>query len=82
MTPARKRLRALLNYQEGRTQGWIASRIGVTQQTVSALLAGDGSPSLELALAIERVFGIPAREWLPSRKLTRIEGLQPFAEAA
>jgi putative transcriptional regulator len=41
------------------TQADLASRIGVTRQTVLAIEAGRYSPSLEMAFQIARVFGVP-----------------------
>lgn len=44
------------------TQGDLASRIGVTRQTVNAIEQGKYSPSLEVAFKIARVFGVPLDE--------------------
>ena len=41
------------------TQADLASRIGVTRQTVIAIEQGRYSPSLEMAFQIARVFGVP-----------------------
>lgn len=80
--PARKRLRALLNPKEGRTQGWIAEKLGIRQQTVSELLRG-AHPGFRLALVMERVFGIPPRDWFSCRELAEIDGMPSHgAEAA
>ncbi|WP_106402004.1 helix-turn-helix transcriptional regulator [Actinocorallia populi] len=44
------------------TQADLASRIGVTRQTVIAIEQGRYSPSLEVAFQIARVFGVPLEE--------------------
>lgn len=41
------------------TQAELASRIGVTRQTVVAIEKEKYSPSLEVAFRIARVFGVP-----------------------
>lgn len=79
---ARKRLGALLDYETGRTQGWLADRLGIKQQTVSSLIRGDKLPSFELALVIHRVTGIPPQAWLTKNQRARIDALQPLSEAA
>ncbi|WP_456846457.1 helix-turn-helix transcriptional regulator [Cellulomonas sp. P5_C6] len=44
------------------TQAELATRIGVTRQTVIAIEQGRYSPSLEMAFQIARVFGVPLDE--------------------
>ena len=44
------------------TQADLASRIGVTRQTVIAIEQGRYSPSLEVAFKIARVFGVSVDE--------------------
>lgn len=44
------------------TQADLASRVGVTRQTVIAIEQGRYSPSLEVAFQIARVFGVPLEE--------------------
>jgi putative transcriptional regulator len=44
------------------TQAELASRVGVTRQTVNAIEQGKYSPSLETAFRIARVFGVPLTE--------------------
>ena len=46
----------------GMSQGDLASRIGVTRQTVNAIEQGKYSPSLEVAFKIARVFSVPLEE--------------------
>ena len=40
------------------TQAELASRVGVTRQTIIAIEQGRYSPSLEMAFQIARVFGV------------------------
>jgi putative transcriptional regulator len=42
----------------GLTQAELASRVGVTRQTLIAIEAGRYSPTLELAFQLARVFGV------------------------
>jgi putative transcriptional regulator len=44
------------------TQAELATRIGVTRQTLIAIEAAKYSPSLELAFKIARVFEVPLEE--------------------
>ncbi len=44
------------------TQGDLATRIGVTRQTVNAIEQGKYSPSLEVAFLIARIFELPLEE--------------------
>ncbi len=44
------------------TQGELATRIGVTRQTVNAIEQGKYSPSLEVAFLIARIFELPLEE--------------------
>lgn len=47
-----------LRFEHGEmTQADLATRIGMTRQTVAAIEAGKYSPSLEAAFRISRVFG-------------------------
>ncbi|GIG23400.1 transcriptional regulator [Cellulomonas chitinilytica] len=41
------------------TQAELATRLGVTRQTVIAIEQGRYSPTLEMAFQIARVFGVP-----------------------
>ena len=54
-----------------------ASRIGATQSTVSRLVSGTATPSLDLAVRIERATGgaVPATSWIEM-------GAQPQGDAA
>ncbi|WP_370972011.1 helix-turn-helix transcriptional regulator [Amycolatopsis sp. cg9] len=55
-------LRAL-RFANGRmTQAELATRIGVTRQTVIAIEQGRYSPSLEVAFQLAHVFGVPLEE--------------------
>ncbi|MEU8634204.1 helix-turn-helix transcriptional regulator [Amycolatopsis sp. NPDC048633] len=52
-----------LRFAHGRlTQADLASRIGVTRQTVIAIEQGRYSPSLEMAFQIAHLFGVPLEE--------------------
>lgn len=58
-TRVTNRLR-VLRFEHGEmTQADLASRLGVTRQTVIAIEQGRYSPSLEMAFQIARVFGVP-----------------------
>ena len=52
-------IRALRFTHGEMTQADLATRIGVTRQTVIAIEQGRYSPSLEVAFQIARVFGVP-----------------------
>lgn len=53
----RNRLREL-RAERGLTQGDVASRIGVSRQTLNAIEGGKYSPSLEVAFLIARVLEV------------------------
>ena len=55
-------IRTLRFHAEEMTQQALAERVGVTRQTIIALEAAKYSPSLELALKIAAVFGVPLEE--------------------
>tara|TARA_Y100001001_G_C7896747_1_gene270165 strand:+ start:602 stop:811 length:210 start_codon:yes stop_codon:yes gene_type:complete len=55
-------VRTLRFHAEEMTQQALAERVGVTRQTIIALEAAKYSPSLELALKIAAVFGVPLEE--------------------
>lgn len=52
-------IRALRFAADEMTQAELATRVGVTRQTVIAIEQGRYSPSLEVAFKIARVFGAP-----------------------
>jgi len=52
-------IRALRFANGEMTQADLATRVGVTRQTVIAIEQGRYSPSLEMAFQIARVFGVP-----------------------
>ena len=62
MTRVTNSLRALRFAHGQLTQADLATRIGVTRQTVIAIEQGRYSPSLELAFQIAHVFGVPLEE--------------------
>ena len=43
----------------GLTQEELADRVGVTRQTIISIERGRYSPSIELALRLARLFGVP-----------------------
>ncbi|WP_061961220.1 helix-turn-helix transcriptional regulator [Demequina flava] len=51
-------IRQLRSERGGLTQAELASRIGVTRQTVIAIEQGRYSPSLEMAFQIARALGV------------------------
>jgi len=60
--PIRNRVRELRFHAGEMTQQELASRIGVTRQTVIAIEGAKYSPSLEVAFRIARVFDRPLEE--------------------
>ena len=52
----------------GLSQESLGAELGVDHNWVSMLEMGKASPSLELAVKIERMTGIRASEWLDDRK--------------
>lgn len=61
-TKIRNRIRELRFHADEMTQADLASRIGVTRQTVNAIEQGKYSPSLESAFRIAQVFGVSLEE--------------------
>ncbi|GLY43999.1 transcriptional regulator [Amycolatopsis sp. NBRC 101858] len=55
-------IRALRFAHGQMTQADLATRIGVTRQTVIAIEQGRYSPSLEMAFQLAHVFGVPLEE--------------------
>ena len=60
--PIRNRIRALRFHAGEMTQADLATRIGMTRQTIVAMEQGKYSPSLEAAFRIAGVFGVPITE--------------------
>ncbi len=44
------------------TQQELADRVGVTRQTIHSIERGRYNPSVELALKLARVFGVPVEQ--------------------
>jgi putative transcriptional regulator len=64
----RNRLRVLRAEHEW-SQAELASRLGVSRQTVNAIETGKYDPSLPLAFAVSRVFGQPIENlFLPAEE--------------
>lgn len=61
--PVKRAVRVWLA-EHGKTQTWLASRIGVSDSVFSRVLSGKLPASLEVAVKIEDVTGIAAREFL------------------
>ena len=61
-------IRSLRFAHEEMTQADLASRIGVSRQTVIAIEQGRYSPSLEMAFQIAEVFGVPLDDVLQYAK--------------
>lgn len=59
----RTRYRTLAEYfdktKPKRTQQWLADQLDVDRSYVSLIMNGQRQPSLELALRIERITGVP-----------------------
>lgn len=51
-------IRTLRFHADEMTQSELASRVGVTRQTIIAIERGKYSPSLEVAFLISEVFGV------------------------
>jgi putative transcriptional regulator len=49
------------------SQGELASRLGVSRQTINAIETGKYDPSLPLAFSIARLFGRPIEEIFQDR---------------
>ena len=63
MTNRLRELRAAKNW----SQGELASRLGVSRQTINAIETGKYAPSLPLAFGIARIFGRPIEEIFQDR---------------
>jgi putative transcriptional regulator len=61
-SPISNNIRKLRFNHDEMTQQELATKVGVTRQTIVAIEKGDYSPSLELAFRIARVFGTPLEE--------------------
>jgi transcriptional regulator with XRE-family HTH domain len=55
-----QRYKTLADYleQTGKTQAFLADKLGITRAYVSYLVSGDRQPSLSLALRIEALTGV------------------------
>jgi transcriptional regulator with XRE-family HTH domain len=49
--------------QHPNTERKVAEKLGVTIQYIQQLKKGDSTPGLKLAIKIEDLYGIPARNW-------------------
>lgn len=58
----RQRVRVYLAERD-MTQGQLAEALGIDQSHLSLIIAGHRRPSLEVAVRIEDLIGIPARDF-------------------
>ena len=58
----RNNIRKLRFFNDEMTQQQLATKVGVTRQTIIAMEKDRYSPSLELAFKIAHVFGVPLEE--------------------
>jgi DNA-binding XRE family transcriptional regulator len=58
---------AVLRTERGMSRLDLARTIGVNYQTIGYLERGDYSPSLELALRVSEVFGLPVEAFFSTR---------------
>ena len=59
-----KRLSDMIRPNRVYTVAEIARSLGVSRQAVTAWCDGTASPSLKHAVALERLLGIPAQDWV------------------
>ena len=71
-TNARKALKAFLS-AGSLSQSSLAARLGIAQPSVSAWLAGTTRPQAHYREAIERIAGVPARDWQTDDERTWVE---------
>ena len=62
-----------LRMARGWSQGELASRLGVTRQTINAVETNRYDPSLPLALRAAKLFGVPVEalfldDWMPKER--------------
>ena len=51
-----------LRVQRALSQGALGTELGVSRQTINSIETGKYTPSLPLALALSRFFGVPVEE--------------------
>jgi putative transcriptional regulator len=51
-----------LRVQRALSQGALGAELGVSRQTINSIETGKYTPSLPLALALSRFFGVPVEE--------------------
>jgi transcriptional regulator with XRE-family HTH domain len=49
-----------------KTQGWLADELGIAQSTLSDILRGRHTPSLQVAVELERITGVPVERFVRS----------------
>lgn len=48
----------------GHSRAWLAAEVGTSEVSISRVVNGKQTPSLRLAVALERITGIPASKFL------------------
>ena len=71
-TTARKALKAFLA-AGSLSQSSLAARLGIAQPSVSAWLAGTTRPQAHYREAIERIAGVPAKDWQTDDERARVD---------
>ncbi len=66
--PAGQRLKQWLKDRE-MTQRELAGRLGITDAHMSSIVRGDDTPGLALAVRIEDLTGIPARDFAQQQEV-------------
>jgi|GEM_PF-3419660 len=66
----------------GLSRAYVATRLGIGAPYLSMLEHGKKTPSLELAVKIERLIGIPVASWVELPPGWDIEFIQEKREAA
>lgn len=51
-----------------------AAVLGVTRQHISVLCSGDAVPSLDLAIGIQELLGVPAWSWVRKTEKPKFDG--------
>jgi plasmid maintenance system antidote protein VapI len=61
-------------------QSEIALKIGRTQAYVSMLISGKRRPSLDVALKMEKLYGINPKHWITNRAAVGVTNQRPKRE--
>lgn len=60
--------------EQGRVKGWVASQVGIGQERLSRLIAGEREISAREAAAFARVFDVPVETFIPAPTTDDDEG--------